>query len=336
MRRHAVTLTVLVGLTLSTRSVRAQDSNVAEQLFREGKRLLAAGRVADACKAFDGSYRKDAQISTLLNLADCREKNGQYASAWGHFLDAERMSRSRADGASYGATAKDRAAKLESRLSYLIINVPIDANVSGLQITRNGNAVDEAEWNTDIPVDGGPYSIEGKAPGYEAWSTSVTVGAERDKKSVNVPRFRERPPTAPSPPHRRPAGEADDRPALGSSRSSRRTVGVVTALGGGAVAAGGLVVGYLAQQRWSDAKAQCGDDLRCDTVADQASAQALVDEARLRGNVSTVMTAAGLVAVGVGVTLWLTAPSRTSRETALRIAPALAPDGVSVVLSGSL
>lgn len=37
--------------------------------------------------------------STLLNLASCRERNGQLATAWGLFLDAERATREATDGA---------------------------------------------------------------------------------------------------------------------------------------------------------------------------------------------------------------------------------------------
>src|SRR5262245_59390034 len=75
----------------------AQEATIAEQLFREGKRLLAEGRTEQACKAFEGSYRKDAAITTLLNLADCRERNGQNATAWGYFVEVERRTRAKPD-----------------------------------------------------------------------------------------------------------------------------------------------------------------------------------------------------------------------------------------------
>jgi hypothetical protein len=317
----------------------AQESGVAEKLFREGKRLMGEGKVAEACKAFEGSYRKDAVVSTLLNLADCREKNAQYATAWGHFLDAERLARGQADQATFVPIARDRAAKLEPRLSYLIVNVPREANVAGLQISRNGVVVDEAEWNTDIPVDGGEYVVEGKAPGYEAWSTKVTVGAEKDKKSVNVPRFRERPGSGGVASGPVDSDGPDDRtPPPPRAGSGRKKLGIITMAGGGALVLGGLATGYLAQQKWSDAKAVCGDDLVCDTADDRARGQKLVDAARMRGNVSTVLTAGGIVAVGVGVALWLTAPSGASepRDTALYLAPTVAPGTAGLVLGGSL
>jgi len=322
---------VMAALVLAPATVRAQESTVAEQLFREGKRLLGLGKIAEACKAFEGSYRKEPLVTTLLNLADCRERNSQYASAWSHFLDAERLARAKPETAAFVATAHGRAERLESKLSYLIINVPKDAHVDGLQLTRNGAAVDEAEWNTDIPVDGGEFVVEGKAPGFEAWSTKVTVGAEGDKKSVNVPRFHERVsgPDAATPMvgHRDAAAEAP---------SGRRKLGKLVTVGGGVVVLGGLATGYLAQARWSDAKAVCGDDLRCDSVDDQQRGQALVESARSRATLSTVLTGMGIVGVGVGVTLWLTAPSHGGRETALRLTPSITPEGVAVAIGGAL
>ncbi len=337
-----------LGLALVAAPVSAQPASAqAEQLFREGKRLMGEGKLADACRAFEGSYRKDEVVTTLLNLADCREKNGQLASAWGHFLDAERMTRSDAAQATFNRTARDRAGKLEARLSYLIINVPASANVDGLAITRNGVPVDEAEWNTDIPVDGGEYVVEGKAPGYEAWSTRVTVGAERDKQSVNVPRFRERPradePLRDGGAGAGAAGAADGGAASagtgGDDRgggSGRKTAGVVTLAGGGALVLGGLALGYLAQQKWSEAKDLCGDDLICDSAADHMAGQALVDAARFRGNVSTVVTASGVVAIGAGVVLWLTAPRSERRATSVTLSPVVRADGVGVVIGGAL
>jgi hypothetical protein len=336
-----VTTALLLVSTASVAHAQGGNSAQAEQLFREGKRLMGEGKIAEACKAFEGSYRKDAVVTTLLNLADCREKNGQFATAWGNFLDAERMSRGHATQANFNSTARKRATGLEAKLSYLIINVPAGAAVDGLVITRNGNVVDEAEWNTDIPVDGGDYVIEGKAPGYEAWSTRVTVGNERDKQSVNVPKFRERPGTPGTgdgsevtPPD--PGDKGVPVPADRAAGSGRKKLGVVAVAGGGALVLGGLAVGYLAQQKWSEAKELCGDDLVCDTAADRMAGDALVDAARFRGNVSTIVTGVGIAAVGVGVVLWVTAPKAETRRGAVSLTPVVSRDSVGLVLGGAL
>jgi hypothetical protein len=331
----------VLALTVASipRNAQAQPASVqAEQLFRQGKKLMSEGKLAEACKAFDGSYRRDAAVSTLLNLADCREKNKQYASAWGYFLDAERKTRGDTAQANFNRTARERAAALEAKLSFLIINVPAEASIEGLTITRNGIEVDSAEWNTDIPVDGGDYVIEGKAPGYEAWSTKITVADAKHKQSVNVPKFRQRPNMDKSTtserkqrvPEAPPVGEP-----IEASGSSRKAVGKMTLAGGGVLVVGGLAAGYFAQQKWSEAKDLCGDDLICDSAADRMTGDALVDAARFRGNVSTIVTGVGVAAIGGGVILWLTAPSN-ERSSTVSITPTLTGNSVGVAIGGAL
>src|SRR5215471_15410206 len=99
---------------------RAQPSGAqAEALFREGKDLMAKGKVAEACAAFDASQKLEPEVTTLLNLAACREKNDQLATAWGLFLEAERQTRTSSDPPTQQLhqVATSHASKLEPRLS---------------------------------------------------------------------------------------------------------------------------------------------------------------------------------------------------------------------------
>lgn len=319
----ATAVASIVAVAALAAPARAQ-TGVAEQLFREGKRLMAAGKIGEACEAFDGSYRKEAAASTLLNLADCREKNGQYASAWGHFIDAMRVTRGDSAQASLFNTARDRSAKLEGRLSYLIINVPDEARVEGLTITRNGAPVDPAEWNRDIPVDGGEYKIEGKAPAYEAWSTSVTVGKERDKQSVNVPRFTELPKKA------EPAGGGDviDEPTDPVDRPSPFTGKRKIALGVGGAGVAAAVVGtvfYLqASGTYDDAKSAPTD----------AERKSLTDDANATYLLAQIGWGVGVAAVGAAAFLWITGGPAEATETSVTFAPRVDASGGGFVVGG--
>src|SRR5262252_6626857 len=108
----------------------------AEVLFRQGRDLLAAGKIAEACSTFEESQKLEPAVTTLLNLAGCRERLGQLATAWGMFLDAARQTRSAADAASQQLhdVAQARAQKLEPRVSRLTISVPQNSQVDGLEI----------------------------------------------------------------------------------------------------------------------------------------------------------------------------------------------------------
>src|SRR5688500_15209686 len=87
-------LPLAVVVALSPSIARAQSSAAqAEQLFKDGKSLMGAKQYAEACDAFAASQELDPQLTTLMNLADCREKNGQLATAWSLFLEVERATR---------------------------------------------------------------------------------------------------------------------------------------------------------------------------------------------------------------------------------------------------
>ena len=184
-------LTILV-LLISAGTAVAQpgDTVGAEALFREGKRMMKDGKTAEACEKFAASEHLDRSIGTLLNLADCREKNHQLATAWATFLEAASAARSAGDGKREGE-ARTRASALEPHLSYLTISVPDASKVEGLVIKRGDQLVDPALWNQGVPIDTGAYEISGQAPGHEPWSTRVQINVEGQRASVEVPRFKQ-------------------------------------------------------------------------------------------------------------------------------------------------
>ncbi|HSN28112.1 MAG TPA: hypothetical protein VLT45_17620, partial [Kofleriaceae bacterium] len=128
---------MLVGLSgvASAQSAGAQ----AEVLFRDGRKLMGEGKYAEACAALEESQKLEAATTTLLNLASCREKLGQLATAWGLFLEAERQTRSASDAPSVKLheVAQAHASALESRVSKLEINVPDKSRIDHLSITRD-------------------------------------------------------------------------------------------------------------------------------------------------------------------------------------------------------
>lgn len=166
------------------------DAAQAEQLFRDAKKLFDSGKIAEACAAWEASERMDPSLGTLTNIANCREKNGDLATAWEAYVALERRTAGVGKYQSLNDLGSKKAAELEPRLSYLTINVPDEVRVEGLEVFRGGKLVDPGAWNRALPIDGGTHTITGRAPGHEAWSTSVTVERENDKKSVEVPRFK--------------------------------------------------------------------------------------------------------------------------------------------------
>src|ERR1700683_67483 len=104
----------LVSLGWATPS-RAQEPSAdlanrtaAEALFSEGKERLRAGRFAEACTKLAESQQLSPGAGTLLNLADCYEKNGQTASAWTEFRASAALARTKGQ-TEREQTARDRA-----------------------------------------------------------------------------------------------------------------------------------------------------------------------------------------------------------------------------------
>src|SRR5437764_523426 len=82
-----IALSAVFAAPASAQSV----SERAQRLFEDGLKQLDAGSFAEACTSFEGSQKLEPKVITLLQLADCREKNHQLASAWNRFNDARQM-----------------------------------------------------------------------------------------------------------------------------------------------------------------------------------------------------------------------------------------------------
>jgi hypothetical protein len=216
-----VVLPVLVMLVSIARAQPSPNIAQAEILFRQGKDQMASGKIAEACASFDASQKLAPSVSTRMNQANCREKNGQLATAWGYFLDASREAASvgTPESKQLRAIAAERAQKLESRVSTLKIVIPIERKLSGLEILRDGELLDPATWNAKLPMDGGTYNITARAPGRGDWMRSVVIAPEKDTQVVEIPLLEPRtantPATAPGP-ARPPAIGPPPRPANAS------------------------------------------------------------------------------------------------------------------------
>jgi hypothetical protein len=280
--------------------VHAQASPEAEKLFRDGRQLEQAGKLGEACAAFEASEKVEHNIATVLNLANCREKNQQLAAAWALFLAAESQTRGDPAKAAMNATAKTRAAALESRLSYLTINVPDDSRVPDLAVTRDGETVDPAEWNRAIPVDGGDHVIAGRAPGHESWSTKVTVGPTLDKQAVEVPKFKELPKLA----HPEVDAPLDAQPPPAPMFSTQRYVSI--GVGGVAVVGVAVAIGLgLSANSLRDQAISTCPPSAC-SVANAMTATATNATAHSRAIDADVAYGVGGAAAVAAIALWLT------------------------------
>src|SRR5450755_1496763 len=186
---------LILGLTVLGWAVpaAAQDSNaaIAESLFRDGKRLSAEHKFAEACPKFAESYKLDPGLGTLLNLATCHEAEGKPASAWAEFSEAS--SRARRDGDNDRAQlAEEHVRALEPKLAHISIALAGSAP-AGLVIKFDGRELSSAALGVQFPVDPGQHQVEASAPGKQNYSQTIEAPGPAGSATVTVPQLQDAP-----------------------------------------------------------------------------------------------------------------------------------------------
>jgi hypothetical protein len=318
-----VTATAILAASSSIASAQSASAQ-AEALFREGRELMTAGKTADACNAFAESEKLEPVTTTLLNLASCREKLGQVATAWGLFVDAARQTRTAKDAATQRmhTVATDHAAKLESRISKLTINVPQTSQIDGLELSRDGERVDAALWNHALPIDGGTYTISAHAPGSTTWTTQISVAAERDTKAIDIPALPALPrdivKAQPAP----TVAAAAPTPVPVPPESPSLVAPIAVTAGAVALLGGGLGLELWASSSYNDAKAEKTSQARRDSLESSANNRRYAAEG---------VAVAGVAVAGVAVWLWVRHHGERSPMVTAARHVVVSPTGFAVI-----
>jgi hypothetical protein len=306
-----------LAIVIAVTAVAHAQAPEAEALFRQGRKLMKQKSYAAACDKFEASERLDPAIGTQLNLAHCREKNGQLASAWAMFVKATQTAKHNHDR-KREAEAHARARGLEPRLVYLTITVPRPARIPGLVVRRNDTVVESALYDQPMPVDSDSYTIIAEAPGYQRWQQAISVG--KVSKTIEVPQLDE---VIVPPPASRPAAPPPA-PAEPSMWTTRRKAAVV--LGAVGIAAGvtGIAFGVHANSLESRSDALCPAG-RCNDPA----AFDLNSSARTSGLVANIGMIGGTALVAGAVVLWVTGDRKKPRD-AVSIVPSIGPSSIAL------
>lgn len=313
-------------LFTGTRVLAADPADVAaaEALFAEGRQLMAAEDYVAACPKFAESLRLDPGTGTALNLAECYERQGRTATAWGTWLEAATLAR-QAGQTDREQFARERAKNLESRLHRLVIVVPEANRVEGLRITRSGVEVRAGAWGTPLPLDPGEYTLVFSAPGKVTQEQTVVIAAGPGQTEVTAPLLADAEAVEPSP---GPSPVLSSPPAdtARSGGSARRTVGIVIAsVGAGTLAAGGFF-GLRAMSLNDESKEHCRTETLC-----SPRGVSLRKDALSAGNTATILAGVGGALAATGIVLWITAPSAESPQ----LGAVSTGDGGQFVLRGS-
>jgi hypothetical protein len=304
------------------------DKAAADVLFSKGRKLIAEGKVADACRAFEESYRLDPADGTLINLGVCHADEGRIATAWGELKES--LTRAKKTGnAAREQLAQSRLQEIEPRLPYLTLEVPAYARLQDLEVSVNGTRFGEAVWGTPLPMDPGSVSVKVRAPGYRVHQQTFAL-VEKEQKRLVLPKL-EPEPRAAEPTARADAG-ADVRAESARKASGLRYVGLALVAVGAASAGVGGYFGLSAirdDRRADDACPKTDGRVRCSPDAVGYS-----EDARSKASIANVTLSVGAGLAAAGVVTWALAKRRERRSAhALQDGAGAAPASASVRLS---
>lgn len=302
MRRCPSILAIAATLALPRiAAAQSTDRVIAEALFREGRELMEANRLAEACPKFADSQKLDPALGTLINLALCHEKEGKTASAWAEFQEAAAEAAAERDDRE--AFARKHVAALEADLPRL--QLVVDATMQtlpNLEIRIDGTALGRATWTTALPVDPGKHQLAASADGKQPWTKWIDVPKGTGTTNVNVPTLEDVPvtPAPPPPPPPLPPPPVTRRDERGNTQ---RLVGYVVG-GAGLVGLGvGGAFGISALSFKQSRDGHCTGNNLCDRTGVHEDTNA-----RHAATASTVAFIAGGALLAGGVVLVLTAP----------------------------
>ena len=226
-------------------------------------------------------------------------------------------------GTDTASTAKPLACRLE-------IVVPVESDVDGLEIERDGVLVPASSYGVAVPVDAGTHVLTARGPGRVPWSTHIRLAPGGTTVTLTIPRLNAEPAVQPTS-HNGVQATAPAADGIeGGSGKAQQTMGFVLAGTGLAAISAGAWLGFSAAAEERELRAQCPWSYCMNTEAR--------DRLRSQAAVANTFVFLGLASSVGAAVLFLTMPSATAAErraAAFNLAPAVAPGGGASSLPAS-
>jgi hypothetical protein len=290
----ALLIVCALGVSPSAASAQeARDPAAAEMLFRQGRAATEAKDYALACAKFRESQRLDPAVGTLFNIANCEEQLGHVATAWTLFREVSQRLPSDDERS---AIAERRAAALEPRLPRLTVHV--EAHLPGTRVLRDGVLLGDASLDTPLPIDPGEHSIVVELPGHDDARYALRL-AESESRAVAV---------APGSSRREPIARESAKP----TSAERPTGAPAAAYVFGTLGVAGLVAGTISGVLVLDKKSTVDDECIGKACSERGASAARAG--KTLGVITTASLAVGVLGLGTGLYLFVSAPSRPEKS----------------------
>jgi hypothetical protein len=288
---------------------------VAEGLYQEGRRAAQAHDWALACRKFQESHDREPAPGTLLNLADCEEKQGRFVEALAHFEAASRLFK---DERSTFAVKRATAVGLRTpRLTLSLRSAPPRTVVE-----RDGMTVDAESLGSPVAMDPGEHTIIVRSRGRSDVRTTVRL-SEGERREIElaaglpiVTGDTTPPAPLPTPEHAPPRSQAPEKPATNDAPTSPlRSASIASLVVAGVGVGLGIVGGIVTLSAKSTVDSNCS----------AAGCNGTGLSAESRGSTWSTISTAGFIAGGVGlasgVAFWLAQPKAASASSAVTATP---------------
>jgi hypothetical protein len=285
----------------------AQNKAAADVLFQSAREAMARSDYDEACLKFDESNRADPAVGTVLNLGNCEELRGKFASSWERYTEA--MGLMDPSDRRY-AFAKKKAEELESQIPRLVVDLA-EGSPPGTAVLLNGEPL-PGKTGASLRVNPGAYTVTASAPGYEPGSYSVQLDvAETQRISVSpgdlIPvTAAEAAAPAPAPVVVHVEGD-----------STRQTLKIVTGSVGALGLVAGAALGALAYGKWTTVQKKCDTDPAGETHQCRGGGYAASETGKVFGFSAMGAGALGLVGGGLFLYFTLSDPSPDSSQLLL-------------------
>jgi len=216
----------LVSISLSS-APPALAQEDAGKLRDEAKKLLASGKVAEACDKFAASQQASPKPEVLFELAQCHDKQGKAAAAVAEYKEASPQLR-QARLYDKEKAAKTRIMVLEAKLPK--VTVTVAGKAEGQEVTIDGTALPEAAWGKPQALEAGEHMVASRAPNKKTFESRVVVkGGE--KKTVAIAALADdkaagaaaAAPAAPAKPAAKPEAKPEPKPAPAAATKAEPT-----------------------------------------------------------------------------------------------------------------
>jgi hypothetical protein len=312
----ACLLVAVTGATQASAQSNSPDVKAADALFASAKAAMDRGDFATACPRFAESQRLDPATGTILNMGECEARAGRLAQALAHYQTA----RAALPAGDFRIPFADqKIAGLLKQAPRLVIKAPAGDN---LHVLRDGVEVPAASIGVPVPVDPGAHVCTLRMAGHADTVVEVPLAQGEERVVELTPGAVE--PARPSPTTVAPPPSSAARP----DGKAQRTIGLALGAGGALALAVGTVFGLVAKSTYDSALQHCpSGPAACEPEGTSGG-----ERAHSQASAATVSFVAAGVLLGLGATVYFTAPRSAVRAG---VTPIAGPKSAGLGIGGA-